>query len=127
MASSQLSAAVSEDRRTVDKARTLLLVAVGGESPDAPVVRRHAAEDHGAAVAAGISRAQAEQISMTMLGRRRKCLRIRSKKRQFRVSYVNARRNQSVVVRWKRLRAENPARSLRLQTKQSWSESEIRI
>jgi hypothetical protein len=32
----------------------LLLVAVGGESPDAPAVCRQAAEDRGAAVAGGV-------------------------------------------------------------------------
>jgi hypothetical protein len=41
-------------RRTVDKARPLLLLAAGGESPDAPAVCWHAAEDRGAAVAGGI-------------------------------------------------------------------------
>jgi hypothetical protein len=52
----QHAAAVGEDRRTVDQARTLLLVAAGGESPDAPTVRRHAAEDRGAAGAAGCAK-----------------------------------------------------------------------
>jgi Transposase DDE domain group 1 len=52
----QLAAAVGEDRRTVDKARTLLLVAASGESPDAPAVCRHAAKDHAAACAGGIRR-----------------------------------------------------------------------
>jgi hypothetical protein len=50
----QLAAAVGEDRRTVDKARALLLVAAGGESPDAPALCPHAAKDHDAAGAGGI-------------------------------------------------------------------------
>jgi len=54
---------------------------------------------------------------MTMLGRRRKCLRIRLEKRQIRVSYFNARPNRSIAARWKGLRAQNRAQTLRLQTK----------
>jgi hypothetical protein len=46
---------------------------------------------------------------MTPLGRRQKCLRIWSEKRQFRVSYVSAMQNWPVVARWKGLRAQNPA------------------
>ena len=54
----QLAAAAGENRRAFDKTRPLLLVAAGGESPDAVVVRRHAAEDRGAAGPGGIRRAQ---------------------------------------------------------------------
>jgi len=54
LVANQLAAAVGEDRRTVDKAHPLLLVAAGGESPDAPALCWHAAEDRGAAVAGGI-------------------------------------------------------------------------
>ena len=50
----KLAAAVGESRRAFDKARTLLLVAAGGESPDPAAVCRHAAENRGAAVAGGI-------------------------------------------------------------------------
>src|SRR5215470_4111831 len=43
-----------ENRRTVDQARMLLLVAAGGESPDAPALQQHAAQDHDTARAGGI-------------------------------------------------------------------------
>ncbi len=51
----QRAAAVGEDRRTIDQARTLLLVAAGGEPSDAAAVCQHAAEDRGTAVAGGIA------------------------------------------------------------------------
>ncbi len=54
----QLAAAAGENRRSVDQARTLLLVAVGGESSDAAAVWRYAAEDCHAAVASGIGSLQ---------------------------------------------------------------------
>jgi hypothetical protein len=51
----QLAAAVGENRRPIDQTRPLLLVAAGGESPDAAVVCRHVGKDRGAAVAGGIA------------------------------------------------------------------------
>src|ERR1035437_3866488 len=48
------AAAVGENRRTFDKARTLLLAAAGGEPSDAPALCKHAAQDRGAAIARGI-------------------------------------------------------------------------
>ena len=69
---------------------------------------------------------RAEQISMTMLGAGGS---VENSVGEAAVSgiNVNARRNRSVAVRWKGHRAQNPARPLRLQIKQSWCESEIRI
>jgi hypothetical protein len=58
----QRAAAVGEDRRTVDQARTLVPVADGGESPYAVAIREHAGEDRDAAVADGIRRAQSGAI-----------------------------------------------------------------
>jgi len=49
----QLAAAAGENRRTLDKTRPLLLVATGGESSDAPALRKHAAKDRMLAVPAG--------------------------------------------------------------------------
>src|SRR5208282_2820117 len=54
----QLAAAVGEDRRAVDQACALLLVAAGRGASDTAAVCRHAAEDRGAAVAGGIRRAR---------------------------------------------------------------------
>jgi len=54
MVADQLAAATGETRRTIDQARTLLLVAPGGEASDAAVVWRHAAQDLDVAVAGGI-------------------------------------------------------------------------
>jgi hypothetical protein len=45
---------VSENRRTVDQARTLLLAAACRESSDAAALWRHAAEDHRTAIACEI-------------------------------------------------------------------------
>ena len=74
-----------------------------------------AAEDRDLAVARGIGGLQrVEQISMTMMGLRGKCLRFRSEKMQFRVSYVNPRPNRSAAARWNGFRAQTRARSLRL-------------
>ena len=50
----QLAAAPGENRRTFDQARAVLLVAAGGESSDAPALRKHAEEDCGAAGAGGL-------------------------------------------------------------------------
>jgi hypothetical protein len=50
----QLAAASVENRRAVDKARPLLLVAAAGEPPHTAAVRRHAAQDHGLAGTGGI-------------------------------------------------------------------------
>ncbi len=87
----QLAAAAGENRRTVDKAQTLLLVAAGGESPDPTALRQHAAQDRDAAVASRISRragrgdvgddagAQGE-VSAESLGKRvisGRCVRVR--------------------------------------------------
>src|SRR5271163_102388 len=54
----RLAAAVGEDRWTVDKARTFLLVAAGGEPPDETALWEHAAKDRGVTVADGIRRVQ---------------------------------------------------------------------
>jgi hypothetical protein len=51
----QLAAAAGDNRRAVDKARPLLLVAAGGEPSHTAAVRRHAAQDHGLAGAGGIN------------------------------------------------------------------------
>src|SRR5271163_2698613 len=51
----RLAAAVDEDRRTIDQARTLLLVAAGGESSHAAAVRGQAGGDRDATVARGIT------------------------------------------------------------------------
>src|SRR5229473_3063238 len=50
----QLAAAAGENRWPFNKACPVLLVALGGEPPDAPAFREHAAEDCDAAVASGI-------------------------------------------------------------------------
>src|SRR5208282_1182459 len=52
----QLAAAPGENRRTAHQTCALLLVAAGGESSDAPALRKHAAEDRDAAAASGIRR-----------------------------------------------------------------------
>src|ERR1019366_1634180 len=51
----QLAAAAGENRRAFDQACPVLLVAACGEPSDAPALRKHAAEDRGAAVASGIA------------------------------------------------------------------------
>jgi hypothetical protein len=46
----------SENRRAADKARPVLLVALGGESSDPVALCRHATEDCGAASTGGIAK-----------------------------------------------------------------------
>jgi hypothetical protein len=93
LVANQLTAAVGEDRRTVDKARTMLVVAAGAESPDAPAIWRRAAEDRGAAVAGGIARAQSGANFDAGGGRTEKCVRNRSKKMHFRAWLAHQMRN----------------------------------
>jgi len=100
----QLAAAVGENRRAFDKACPVLLVAAGGESSDAPALRKHAAEDRGAAAASGIGGPQSGADFGDEIERQRdKCLKTRLEERQFRVFYANARQNWSVAARWKAL------------------------
>ena len=54
----QLAAAVGEDRRTAHPTCALLLVVVGRGASEPEAVRRHAAEDRGAAGASGIGTPQ---------------------------------------------------------------------
>jgi hypothetical protein len=63
----QLAAAAGEGRRTVGKARPLLLAIVGGEPPDAAPVWKHAAADRGFAAASRVGSAGRRNQS----GRRR--------------------------------------------------------
>src|SRR6202022_3122597 len=117
LVANQLAAAVGEDRRTAHPTCALLLVAVGRGAPDAAIVWWHAAEDRNAVGAGGIRRAQRGANFDDAAGTsRQKCQRIRSEKRQFRVSYVSARQNWPVAARWRGLRAQTRPRTSRLPT-----------
>jgi len=100
----QLAAAAGENRRAFDKACPVLLVAAGRESSHAPALRKHAAEDRGAAVAGGMRRpAEWSRFRWREMEERDKCLKTPLEERQFRVFYANARQNWSVAGPWKAL------------------------
>ena len=79
----QLAAAAGENRGPSDKTRPLLLVAAGGESPDAAALWRHAAKDRDAAVAGGIKRPRSGANFDDAPGTREKCRRNRWGKQHF--------------------------------------------
>ena len=63
--------------------RPLLLVAAGGEPPDAAALRQHAPQDRGVAVTGGIGGPQSAADFDDEMGGREKCLRNRLYKRHF--------------------------------------------
>ena len=93
----QLAAAAGENRRTARLICALLLVAAGRGASDAAAVCRHAAEDRGAAVVGGITRAQSGADFDYGWRRREKCLRNGSEKRHLRALRAHQMRNRPLA------------------------------
>jgi hypothetical protein len=84
--------AVGENRPAFDKARSVLLVADGGEPSDAQVFRKHAAEDRDTVATREIGwPAERSRFRCRIERERDKCLKTLLEEHQFRVFYANAR------------------------------------